>query len=290
MTDPWVLPPTTGGTLDFNRDHHGRPLITVPGGTRPVPYARPSTVAGLATNQYALSDYRVAQVAIGLSRSPDIAAILSTMEHTPDTRRRLVELATEAADRHGGTVAANWGTAIHAATELGAVREWLPDRVRADALAYDAEIERTGLVPIESEVHVVNDDLQVAGTLDTLYRVPDGTAPVSLADGTRVEVAGRVVVGDSKSSARGLRKVSTAAQVGVYSHSWRYDVGTGVRSVLHPDIEPRVGIAMWIPTGQGRCEASWLDLSVGYRMFAAARYLHRNASGRGLVTRVPDRY
>lgn len=276
----------TVGSQDFQRDGHGRPLIVMPGTGEILPHSRVSTVAKLATNMQALMDWAIRQTGLAVSRCPDIIGILSGLsDDDPDDRRQITQLIDESRKRHGGSVAANWGTAVHLHTEHDADRAYLPSFLREDVESYDRELERTGIVPIESELRIANSapDLMVAGTCDHLYRIPDGVCAFG------IDLSGAVIIGDKKTSAGRIRSINVAAQLAGYSYGDRYDPTTDERTDLHPDICREVGLGVHIPKQRGVTAFHFIDLRKGRELLAAAEVLHRLAPGRGLTQEVPDK-
>jgi len=275
---------TVGTSGDFNRDGHGRPLIVMPGTGEILPHARVSTVAKLATNTEALAAWGERQTALAIAKSPDILAILSGLDDTRENWKTITGLVKEARARHGGNVAANWGTAIHLHTEHDARREFLPGFLRPDVESYDRELERTGIVPLESELRIANsaEDLMVAGTCDHLYRIPDGITAFG------IDLSQAVVIGDKKAG-KTMRSINIAAQLAGYSYGDRYDTVSDSRSPLHSDLCPHVGLGVHIPREKGMTAFTFVDLRVGRALLAAARFLHRHATGAGLTVEVPAR-
>lgn len=273
---------------DFDRDQWGRPLVIMPDGSI-APHARVSTISGLATNAHGLRKHDECQAAIAIARCPDIAAILSGMDYSDDAQKsKISALVKEARTRCGSTIAANWGTAVHLHSQIGATRAFLPGVIREDVESIRVELERTGISALESEVKIVNSahDLMVAGTFDTLYRIPSGVVITLQRTGQVINLSDRVIVGDSKTGK--IRNVNVAAQLAGYSYGERYAVRTGDRTPIHPDLERRVGLSVHIPRGEGRTEFGFIDLEGGRELLAAARTLHRMSDGRTLTLPVPD--
>jgi hypothetical protein len=161
--DPAWLPPNEEG---IPRDGKERPLIVPPGGDEPVPYERISRVANATDNLEWLMDWRIGHAVLGMARNPDLCWQAAAFDDWNDPRMR--DLAETAHDRAGGNLKANYGTAMHAHTDPGADPERIPEVMRDDAAAYHLALRQAGLEIVEHEVFVVDDLLQVAGTLDAI--------------------------------------------------------------------------------------------------------------------------
>ena len=276
------------GDNDFMRDRYGRPLILTDAGR--IPYTRVSTVASWAANQEGLAYWKTLTTALSIAHAPDIAAVIAGMSYDSETNRTLKKFVDEARARDGWTVAANWGTAVHLFTPSGEGNGqlvYLPAEIKEDVEGYDRELERTGLEVVDTEVRVVCDRLKIAGTTDHLYRCPEGSVFRRPIDDALIDLSGKVIVGDKKTGKP--RPLNFAAQLGGYANSFRYNPKTDERSLLHPDLEPRVGVSAHIPLGEGKSGFGYIDLEAGFMMMAAACLLHAQRDGRHLIRPVPDR-
>ena len=169
-----------------------------------------------------LIKWSAAQAVRGLVARPDLFEVARTKRDDDDHIKQIASKATEAA---GSDVAANTGTSIHFWTEqMDLGQEGLDEMLPAefDTLLEAYRTATAGLDVLDVELFVVCDELQVAGTLDRLVRLPDGA----------------VVVADLKTGkATPKYPLSTAIQTAVYAHSERYDPETGFRTALHPDLD-----------------------------------------------------
>ena len=64
--------------LEIPRDHFGRPLVIPPGGGKPVPYRRCTTFIDVLADRFNLELWKQRQVAVGLSRRPDLLLMASS--------------------------------------------------------------------------------------------------------------------------------------------------------------------------------------------------------------------
>lgn len=236
---------------EIRRDRWGRPLIHPREGGTPIPYTRTSSLSSALTDQSALKSWYARNVARGLAARPDLLSAVAVAKDDAEVGR----LAEQAADVAGGTAAATTGTTLHRVTELADLSEPLPPlppQVAADLDAYQQAT--AALTVLDCERFVVCDELQAAGSLDRLVRLPDG----------------RVVVADLKTGKAPQRyALGAAVQVATYAHSARYDPGTGERSPIHPDLDLTVGLLIALPQGSATCGLYLLDLAAGY---AAAKH------------------
>ncbi|WP_182359416.1 PD-(D/E)XK nuclease family protein [Tomitella gaofuii] len=251
------------------RDRWGRPFVTTDGGplqyegrrktpTNGTAYRRVSTLAGALDDKSGLIDWMAAQTAVGVVRDRSVHAQLAGLvsQHRDPWReakthmRKLVERAQLAASSDDG---AGLGTAFHTIAELvdqGQEPEFVPEMFRPwldryrEAMA-DWEV-------LDTEVFVVVDDLQVAGSLDKLVRHRE---------------TGTVAVADLKTGASDPRfplKVET--QVACYAHGVRYVQETGHRSPLHESVDLDHGLLIHVPVrgSKPRADMYPLDLARGW--------------------------
>lgn len=235
----------TGPAPGIDRDRWGRPLVTPPGGGKPVGYTRATTFAGTLEDTYNLGKWQQRMTAIGLSQRPDL--MLAVAAHNED-KTKMDEVCESALEAAKASSAATIGTALHALCErmdrdldLGVV----PTAYIADLAAYK---EATAdLVPLQIESFTVVDDLQVGGTPDRVVVLPDG----------------RVVIADIKTGSIewGIGKI--ALQLALYAHGELYDIATGERSDLGP-VDPDIAVIIHLPAGQGYCELVEVDIAAGW--------------------------
>lgn len=248
---------------EIQRDWQGRPLIRPVGGGKPQPYTRVSTLAKALDDTYSLNQWRVRMAVVGVATNRHLmqqAAAVASRFDAPvkEGKRELDAIANDAMEAAGVGSAAATGTALHDFTEqIDAGRELshVPSEFIAALRCYQTATR--GLVAEGSEVFVVNDRLRLAGSLDRLWRLPDG----------------RVVVGDLKTGDNEPKyPLGVTTQVAVYADSQRYDPATGARSPLHPDLDPERGLLVHLPirADEPRCDLFMLDLKVGLEAAALA--------------------
>lgn len=259
---------------DIPRDRWGRPLIKDPADGRPVPYTRPSTLAKAPDDTGGLVNWAAEMTLKGLVARPDLYHLASTAE--ADTKA----IARQARDAAGSDRAANMGTVLHDLTERydnGTLTlEDTPDDLVPYLAAYASATAH--LKALDSEVFVVCDELETAGSLDRLFRLPDG----------------KVVVADVKTGkwASTYGQGAVAIQTAVYAHGERYDPDTGARSSLHPDLDLTRTLLIHLPLRREDddpivCDIYVLDADLGWRGARMAKHIMAWRKRRDLAAVLP---
>ena len=123
---------------DFNRDRWGRPLIIVPGETKPIPYTRFSSHGQCLEDRFGLEKWKIRTAGKGLALRSDLYAQVAACP--ADDSRRLDSLMEAALEAGGSSVGAGLGTALHEFTQnfdLGtATLADIPEPWRYDVEAY----------------------------------------------------------------------------------------------------------------------------------------------------------
>jgi hypothetical protein len=217
---------------EIPRDEDGRPLITPPGGGAPIAYERASSLPNVVDNMAWLAPWRLQLAALGLRDNPHLLERLEGLAYgDPD----LMAVINDAHDRAGGNTKANWGTDVHLAIQPDTALADVPGEMVGDVTAYHCALEQAGVKVLDSEVFVVNDDLQVGGTLDALYDIP-GLG---------------VVVGDAKTGT--FHPMSCAVQIAAYAGGQRYNPQTGERTPLWDSLNTQRGVVARIPRQGSSC-------------------------------------
>ena len=239
----WGSVDTTPLLEKVPRDRWGRPLITPPGGGKPVGYTRCTTFAGVLEDQYNLTAWKQRMTAIGVASRPDL--ILSVNAHRDD-KDALNGYVRDAMDAAKAGAAASIGTSLHKLTEYidrGQPLPPVPDEYAADLLAYREAMTRLDILGIER--FTVLDDLRIGGTHDRTVGY-DG---------------GRYIF-DLKTGSIDWGALKIAIQLAIYAHSDLYDINTGERAPL--DVDQDRAIVGHLPAGQGRMTLHWVDISAGW--------------------------
>lgn len=227
----------------IRRDYRGRPYIWLPDGSKEVTYTRTSTFAKALSDSDSLSWWRQQMLVRGIARDPRV--LQPTLNRFADTgeldledeetKAAIAETIVRASDTGGANDAANWGTTMHALTDIVDFSDqpltrdmWdLPQSIW-DTL--DAYVELTkDMVMVSGEQFVVNDLLRTAGSYDRTF-----------------QWKGESVVGDLKTGT--VRFPDHGIQTALYANSKHYDIATG-RRVPGPvdDASTKVGVIVHLP-------------------------------------------
>lgn len=264
------------------RDRWKRPLIIPPGGGEPVAYTRASTMAKALDNGSGLSKWKVRMVTRGMGLDEDLAAKAAALPLLTGDRRKdgptnalLDEYAEEAMRLAGAHNKRDWGTAVHGYTEDGRQGDpTVPARMKSDVDSYWEAVQLNGIRLVATEVFVVNDELQVAGTFDDLY--------YSYLYG--------LIVGDKKTGRENMHSV--LIQMAIYANSVLYDPATGARAPLNSlcdavdlkryPVNLKHALYVHIPKGEGTTRFVEADIEKGYaaaRLAAQVREFLRTKDG-----------
>lgn len=251
---------------------------------------RVSSLAKVLGDTENLTKWKQRMTAHGLGLRPDLYALACSTDK--DDKRTLDDLCRDAM----GSVpsAANYGTAIHKATEdVDAGKAYnLPEDLRGDVRAYVAVRDKWGLKPAPEyiEATLVNNRFSVAGTTDRFYIASAKT--VELIDAAVAEInerrarqgmplmestvqAGHLVVGDVKTGRVDYGADSMPIQLYVYASAEQmaHDTGDGRNFDLRPapPVNQSVGLIIHVPAGKGQAVVYLADLGHGERGAKAAR-------------------
>jgi hypothetical protein len=259
------------------RDRWQRPLIVPVGGGDPRPYTRASTLGKALDDEAGLTAWKCRMTAVGVAKRRDL--ILAANAHLSD-KKVMGEIVEQAMDAAEAGAAATSGTALHEildAYEQGHT-PYIPDEYRSDVEAYLTAIR--GLEFVRSETFVVDDELEVAGTYDNLWRLKHhATTP----DGTVLK-PGELILGDKKTGAD-IRygHASWSVQLSTYAHGLRYDPATNTRLDPEP-INKDWGLIVHVPVMKGTAQLLWIDLRKGREL---ARLAHTVRDARKTKTMTP---
>lgn len=262
--------PAASQPREPSRDQYGRPLIVPPEGGKAIPYTRMSTVAKMLSDGSAITDWKMRNVAYGMSLRPDLvakAAAVGAAALAGDRRAKLdltdVVKAAEAAassDR-----AANMGTAVHAFTEMldeGRDTSMAPPEIRPLLDRYGQAVTMAQIKPVLSEVFVVIDQLRVAGTFDRGWLLNPGLVPGS-----------PLLIGDLKTGATAPGYAhDIVMQVAGYAHGEIYDIDTQERRPLGANLD--LGLLIHSPLSAEECSIYTLDLTAGWEALKVAAWVH----------------
>jgi hypothetical protein len=241
--------------LGIKRDRWGRPLIEPPGGGKPEPYTRVSTLAKTLDDKTALAKWMCRQTAIGLSRRADLVSMVAA---SPDSKTLVGDAVEQAMASAKSGEAANIGTTLHALSEAWDGGTYDPTFVSTELQADLAQYAKAtaGLEMVHTEGFVVIDELLAAGSFDRLARLPDG----------------RLVVADIKTGQNEPQYPhGVTTQVAMYSRGTLYHPETGRgQSLQEMGVDQTTGLLIHLPAGQATCRLYLIDLEIGWALASVA--------------------
>ena len=251
------------GRPEFERGKFGWAKIAQPDGGEEL-YRRATTVAGYMEDKEGLIGWKSAMAAFGFAKSKSLLSALSVLDWKND-KDKVKDIVSRAQSLGGADDAADLGTAFHRVIErhvAGEVIDYdtLPDGF-GDAL--DAFIQFSkdfGLTVAASELTVVDDAHQIAGTADAVFAFDeDITTPFGKLE------AGVGVIGDFKTgSVSELSGMKMSQQLSIYSHADPYHAGKGIRTEWPCSINSDIGLVLKVDLDSGVIVPWWLDLKAAY--------------------------
>ncbi|MBF6584383.1 hypothetical protein IU414_06370 [Nocardia farcinica] len=262
----------------IKRDYWQRPWVTTGGGplryedgkkspVNATAYTRVSTLAETLDDKGGLMDWCAANAAIGVVKDASLYAQIAHLASAhvdpwsvPEAKQQLKPLVSRAQQIAGSDTGSGMGTAFHGLAELidaGQDPEFVPPPMRPWLDAYREALADWEV--LDSEVFVVADEVQAAGSLDRLLRH---------------RKSGRVVVADIKSGKSDPDyPLKVTIQTAIYAHGQRYDQETGVRAPLHPEVDVERGLLIHVPIRSGKkpqANLYPLDLEQGWELAKVA--------------------
>lgn len=206
-------------------------------------YPRATTVAKALDDQTNLERWKIRRIIRALAQYPQLVKSLENVDfsvlesdgHALDSRLdRVISRALDAVDEG----AAPFGTAVHNwcwAVEIGfCTIDGVPEVLRDHVAAYMRALARENITtaPDMFERIVYNPETESAGTLDRIYRLPDGT----------------LVIGDIKTSSNiSWSWLSIGAQLAQYSNAPMMLSLDGTRWEEMPEVSKEIGIVAHVP-------------------------------------------
>lgn len=264
---------------DFRRVNKGTPFVLGPDGKR-TRYSRSSNAGKILDDESNLTDWKLRTVVVGAAQRDDLLAIVSTLDPEAD-KKRIRDIAEDCLTAGKGKHRANKGTAVHSMFDhLDLGDDWEPaPQFQAVCEAYKVACAEWGLVPVDVEVHCINDQFRLAGTMDRRYRT---TRALNAPDGTIVPI-GSVVAGDTKTGeSLEYAAGSYATQLAAYVDSDHYNVVTDERSPFDPPTFKEWGLIVHAP-GE-RVDIYWVDLEAGRQGLQLAQQVKGWRRAEGLLT------
>ena len=225
-----------------------------------------------------LAGWKGAMSAIGTVMSEsvrsDIAHLINKYDGDPYYKGRdggwksgksqLMEAVNKACDIAGAATASSRGTEFHHLAEM--INQGKTPTIIQQHLVEPLNHYREMVAGIEflaQEILIINDDLQRAGSVDYLMRIPAGTrTPLGVLDKSMV------CVGDLKTGEWAAKyPAGVFAQLAAYGMGCRYDQETNTRSPLHEDFCDNWGVLVHFPLAAPNPTVKfyWVDLDDGMR-------------------------
>lgn len=257
------------GRPDFKRGRYGWAEIAQPdGGTKL--YKRVTTVAGYMDDKQGLIEWTAAKVAAGVAQNKGLQSSFALLSWEDD-KTKIKDLVAKAKAFGGGDDSADRGTAFHKVVEMyhggqSIDPDLLPDGFEAALEAYKTFVAEKGIEVVGTELTIVDDANELAGTADLIYtfakavKTPYGTIK-----------KGTGIIADVKTgSVSELSGLKMGLQLGIYSHGQPYDAGTDQRTDWPVEINPDIGLILKVDLDAGTVTPWWLDLKGAYSLLPLA--------------------
>lgn len=242
-------------------DNYGRYLLPHPVTGQREPWTRATTFADTVKDTFALAQWEQRMILKGVSIDRSIADRAATLD-VKKNAKELNALAKRAKETAGSKKRAELGTKLHTYTELAdsGRGDEVPAEFRKDVHAYRKKLESEGLTVVPEMIERLTcvTGYQVAGRLDEIVRLPDGT----------------YVIGDKKTGDGVIKYagLETSIQLAIYAHGVN-ESGVFNRESRTWEKAPRVrtdfGLVFHMPAGTGTCEIHRVDIAGGWEL---ARY------------------
>jgi len=237
------------------RNGRGAYLVCPPGTSKPVGYARATSISSLLDDTGFLKDWGQRMTALGLASRPDLFADLKNQDPTDTTA--INSICRAALEASGANTRRDLGTLIHTYFERSSI-DWhfeTPEPYAADIAAIHAAIAAAGyrLRPKYSEMVLVIDEHRIAGTADSvLERISDGA----------------LFIADLKTG-RTLHPLNHSIQLAIYARAdaiYRQGPATDgsedVRLPM-PKVSQETAIIIHCQPESAQCDLHELDIAAG---------------------------
>lgn len=257
LEDDDLEPP---GKPDFRRVGKGTPFVLNPNGKR-VRYGRPSNVGKILDDESNLVDWKLRTTVVGAAQRPDLMAVVSTLDPAAD-KKKLRDIAEECLVSGKGMERTVKGTAVHSMFDhLDANDGWEPaPQWKPLCDSYLAALERWGLEVQGMEIHCINDEYHLAGSMDRRYR----TTKVLVAPDSSTIPIGSCLAADTKTGSTLEYATGTyATQLAAYASSVQYNVETDEREPFNPPTHEEWGLIVHADSASDQVQIYWVDLNAG---------------------------
>ncbi|QXO14296.1 Cas4 family exonuclease [Mycobacterium phage Chaser] len=248
-------------------------------------YSRASGAGKGLDTKDGLIDWAACQAAVGIlldaSARSEVATLINEYDADPwykgddggtrSGKERLKAAVEKARNTAGQHTASSAGTEFHKLGELrnkGESPRIVQDHLKEPLAQYDRAVEPIEF--LEQEMLVVNDHLELCGSVDYLMGLPPG---ITTPDG-EYHKDSLVVVGDLKTGRwDAKRPMSVTCQLTAYGTGVRYDQETNTRTPLHPRINNKWGVMVHFPimTKNPKVRFYWVDLTLGLKASLLAK-------------------
>lgn len=272
-TNPHVKTLNALAQAEPKRDRYGRYLIPPVDGGKPIAHTRATTVAETLDDRYNLELWKMRQVAVGLTRRPDLQAKIAADEHN---KKAVNDACQEAMDAAESGAAANTGIALHRILERVDTGELtagqVPDMFRDIANAYTAALTEHHVTvdPTWCErVHVL------AGMLEPIAGMADN----------HITIDGRRYISDKKTgSGIDFGAKGFAVQLAIYARAQTvFDYSTNQHCDM-PEIDQDRAVIMHIPAAGGPVQFHWIDIAAGWEALDHALWTRHWRKQKHLLT------
>lgn len=245
------------------RDQWGRPLIVPPTGGPARAYVRPSGLPDELTNQFNITKYKLRALAAGMGRRKDLAMHAALLDINED-RKVLDEIVSSAMVMVEEDTGANFGSAVHKVIQNKFPPGAPPEAVLcARGVMMALQSGGYSLVDGTSEVFVVNDHIECAGSLDGLVERGDATYIFDIKTSKAVE------------DLPDFKTQKWAVQMAIYANFTRgYDFEAGVDLPMHAafnKLDRHVGVVVYANRSTGDSRLVEVDLDMGWAAAKVAR-------------------
>lgn len=256
------------GRPDFRRVGKGTPFVLNPEGKR-VRYGRPSTTGKILDDESNLTDWKLRTTVVGAAQRPELMALVSTLDPAAD-KKQLRDIAEECLVAGKGMERTVKGTAVHSMFDhLDRNDDWHPAPQWMNiCAAYLQCLDLWGLTVLDIEVHCINDEYRLAGSMDRRYRT---TKVLVAPDGTIIPIGSAIAADTKTGQVLEYASGTYATQLAAYADSLRYNVETDEREPFSPPTFQDWGLIVHADSGGSEVQLYWVDLNAGRQGLALAR-------------------
>lgn len=269
------------GKADFRRVGRGTPFVVDPAGKR-TRYGRPSNAGKILDDESNLTDWKLRTTVVGSAQRPDLMALVSTLDPQAD-KKQLRDIAEECLVSGKGKERTVKGTAIHSMFDhVDRDDDWVPAPQWLDLCnSYREALKLWGLLPVDIEIHCINDAFRLAGSMDRRYRT---TKVLVAPDGTTVPIGSMLAADTKTGSTLEYASGSYATQLAAYADSDRYNVETDERQSFSPPTFEDWGLIVHADSASIEVQFFWVDLNAGREGLQLAQQVKRWRQRSDLLT------